>query len=761
MAKQTIPISPAEVVALPQPPLKKAEDYLRAYSGYTYSAVTAIAQDVASINLHLFKRRFVKGKPEVDEIFEHEALSLLRFANRLMTNYDVLEATQIYLELVGEAFWIILRDEQDRPAELWPVRPDWMKVNPSATEVVDSYTYMPGGLGRDLVKFAPKDVIHFKYFNPLNPYRGKGSVQAGAMAIDIHTFSQEYNRNFFFNSALPGLVFTTEQKLDQKTIQRFMEMWQGKFAGKNNSNKVAFMGGGFKVDRLSQTAKDMDFKELQEMMRDDILAVFKVPKAILGITTDVNRANAEATTRSFMERVITPRMTKLVAHLNEFYLPNWGEEDIFFDYDDPAPEDTELKLKIYESGLSLGWLTPNEVRESENLPPVEGGDQIYISFGKIPIGTETQDPNFTPGKPDDNNQQDDEDKGILSGIFRKKTPQAPKQITLKVIDKKPKERKFMMPIPPPRLKELHRKKLEGEIKTDLIKLISNLMSNGGIQKKKTKKNKSIWTEEKRESHWKNLVAKTDVAESKFKDLLIPLFEEQKREVIQNIHNSKGMVLERMKGKETSFLFNKDQEFDKWVSVLIPYEKDVILEIGAETLEFLGVGGQLDLTRGFTDEQKKDWIGTAIDYLKEQGGVAIQAIIETTREDLIKTLSEGLAKGEGIDELAKRVEDVFSFGVKGRAEMIARTEILRASNFATNQAYRQSEIVTAKEWLTAIDERVCVWCNEMDGKIIPTEGKFFKKGDEFTVNGKTLKFDLMEVAYPPLHPSCRCTLIPVL
>ncbi len=90
----------AVVMSFPQPPLRKAEDYLKAYSGYTYTAVSAIAQEVASIQLKLFSRKFVGGKVEATEVLEHESLSVLNFVNPLTTLYDLIEGTQIYLELV-------------------------------------------------------------------------------------------------------------------------------------------------------------------------------------------------------------------------------------------------------------------------------------------------------------------------------------------------------------------------------------------------------------------------------------------------------------------------------------------------------------------------------------------------------------------------------------------------------------------------------------------------------------------------------------
>ena len=57
-------------------------------------------------------------------------------------------------------------------------------------------------------------------------------------------------------------------------------------------------------------------------------------------------------------------------------------------------------------------------------------------------------------------------------------------------------------------------------------------------------------------------------------------------------------------------------------------------------------------------------------------------------------------------------------IKERAVMIARTEALRATNFGALEAYLQSDVVVAKEWLTQRDGRVCPFCQSMDGKVIP-------------------------------------------
>jgi hypothetical protein len=94
-------------------------------------------------------------------------------------------------------------------------------------------------------------------------------------------------------------------------------------------------------------------------------------------------------------------------------------------------------------------------------------------------------------------------------------------------------------------------------------------------------------------------------------------------------------------------------------------------------------------------------------------------------------------------------------------MIARTEALRASNSATVEAYRQSGVVSGKEWLAERDDRTCDFCLDMDGKVVDLDENYFNQGDELTVEGQTMTVDYADVGEPPLHADCRCTEIPVL
>ncbi len=365
-------------------PNMKGPEFLGAYKGWVYSCVNAIAEDVSTIDLHL-QRLTSDGWADISE---HLALSTLADVNPFMSSSDLLIATQSFLELEGNAFWYLPRGSVTRkPAEIWLLDPTRTYVVKSATDFIGGYVYK-NEKGED-VPFKREEIIHFKRFNPQNKYRGMGTVQAAAMAIDIDTYSATWNRNFFFNSAMPSATLETAGTLTTEQYNRVKAEWDSRYKGVDNAHKLAILQGGLHFNPISLSQKDMEFLEQRKMSRDEILGIFRVPKTILGITDDVNRANAEATEYVFSKRVIKTRMEFIADRLNEFYIEMFGEDQkkLRFTYTDPVPKNRELVLQANETGIRAGYLTINEVREQEGKQPVNGGDEIYLPLNLTPIGS--------------------------------------------------------------------------------------------------------------------------------------------------------------------------------------------------------------------------------------------------------------------------------------------------------------------------------------------------------------------------------------
>ncbi len=131
----------------------------------------------------------------------------------------------------------------------------------------------------------------------------------------------------------------------------------------------------------------------------------------------------------------------------------------------------------------------------------------------------------------------------------------------------------------------------------------------------------------------------------------------------------------------------------------------------------------------------------------------------TVEKISKQIAEGMKAGESVDELRKRIESVYANATGKRAERIARTESIAVSNAAANEAYQQSPLVTYKEW--AANPDACEFCLELDGKIVGLDSNFITQGQHLTgTEDGSLPINYEDIGFPPLHPNCRCTILPV-
>ena len=111
-------------------------------------------------------------------------------------------------------------------------------------------------------------------------------------------------------------------------------------------------------------------------------------------------------------------------------------------------------------------------------------------------------------------------------------------------------------------------------------------------------------------------------------------------------------------------------------------------------------------------------------------------------------------GASIPQMAAAVAERFDGLTVARAMLIARTEVIAASNLAASVAYEQSGVVDAQEWLSARDERVRDSHRLADGQVVPLRASF-------AVGGAQLRYPGDPAGPPAEVINCRCTTLPVL
>lgn len=254
-------------------------------------------------------------------------------------------------------------------------------------------------------------------------------------------------------------------------------------------------------------------------------------------------------------------------------------------------------------------------------------------------------------------------------------------------------------------------------------------------------------EQKNSELFKALFKSLEKFEVEYKTMLASVWEKERKIIVANLKKMKKAWLQKDK-------------IDDILYPVAPFEKllsDNALIIDVKIIDQQGkvtmasiVGA--DVVFSVTNPGVQNWLNSYTPkFSKELEAVNIKV--------LRRELSEGIAAGEGIPQLTKRVNLTYANWNKVRSESIARSETMRASNQASLEAYKQSGVVTKKVWVTHFDKRTCPWCEAMDGKVISIEKAFFTVGSRFTVDGQTMKLDYEIVEAPPLHSMCRCTVAP--
>lgn len=636
---------------------------LHKYQGYVYACVSAIAEDVAMIELEAYRKN---DNDELIEIKSHPLLRALDKPNPLMSKYQLIEMTQTHIELTGESFWYMeLGEQTGKPKTFYLLPPDRMNVvidRDSALPAIKGYVFNKANGQK--VPLDANEVVHFKTPNPWDPYRGYGTLEAGLTYVMTEKYGSEYTKNYIYNNAMPAGIISLKQNIDPTKFDELKRQWKQEYGTIDKAGKTAFINGvDVNFTQVGSTLSQSALTELKEMTRDDIMTMFRVSKPILGIFEDVNLASAKTAQYVFMSRIIDPKMSRLVDTLQPL-IERWNTptQKLELGYANPVPEDIDDKIKQYQAGLN-SWLTVNEVRKLEGLEDVDGGHVLYQPLNMIAIGS--------PPAPDSAT------KGHV--VIRRSNSAVVVQKELKVQRKE-------------------------NFRHELIA------------------NQQQWTK-------------------RFSKEAGALLDEQKAQVLKNIKVTTAKAFDE-------YTFDDSDWNAQYASHLTPLEYELMKEQGAVALAFAGA----DELEFQLNEKVRTDVAKRIDRMAS-------GFNAETKKMLQKTVAEGVTNGESVGQIKKRVEAVFTESKGYRAERIARTETLYASNSAAVEAYAQTGYITKMEWLADADP--CQFCAELNGTVVSITSSFAELGTTLTgADGGIFNVDYTSVDAPPAHPNCECTVIPV-
>jgi HK97 family phage portal protein len=347
-----------------------------------YKAVKALCDNVPQAKLNIY------NKATDEETDDPTLRALIENPNPTQSQSDFIQEWVGYYALYGEGFIKMVLSlgqvagiARGLPAQLYNLDPSKIK------EVLDSYMLKEWRYGTTIYQL--QELIHTKDFNPYNRYRGMSPLKPIADEMEIDQASLTFNSAFFKNNANAGLILSTDDQLGKDQREALIKTLKAKYSGGENAFKTLILEKGLKPQDTGHSShKEMEFIEQKRLMREEILGIWRTPKALFNITDDLNYATFMGQMRVFWLYGLMPIMRKLEDSLNKnIVTPYNANLRIGFDYKNtPAFQEDFKERAVTAEILNRIGFTGNEINEKLELgfEDKTWRDDWWINFSLVP-----------------------------------------------------------------------------------------------------------------------------------------------------------------------------------------------------------------------------------------------------------------------------------------------------------------------------------------------------------------------------------------
>lgn len=346
-----------------------------------YACVRILAEDVSSLPLHVYKRLAPRGK---ERATNHPVYALLHTRpNPEISAMAFRETMQAHVSLYGNAYAEIERNKAGKPMWLWPIAPN--RVTPfrvSAGKIAYQID-----VDADKVTIGADDMLHVPGLS-FDGLQGYSPITVAREAIGLASAAAKYGAKFFGNGAAPGGVLTLDKALSPEAKKRLKASWDEAHRGLNNSQRVAVLEEGMKWQSIGISPDDAQFLETRKFQVTEIARIFRVPPHMLADLERATFSNIEQQSLEYLTRTLRPWLVRWEQALNWSLFSESERSEFFAEHnvDGLLRGDITSRFNAYSIARNSGWMSVNEIRELENLNPLEDkiGDVYLAPLNMIP-----------------------------------------------------------------------------------------------------------------------------------------------------------------------------------------------------------------------------------------------------------------------------------------------------------------------------------------------------------------------------------------
>jgi len=380
-----------------------AEDLYR-QQPYLRMVISFVSRNIAQIGLNTYER---VSDTDRKRVRDGAVAGLLGKPNDSMTQYELVEALISNLMLHDEAFWWVRDTPEGKRIESVPATWVTAKKGGGVFSGPKTYVFTRHDKPKQNVEVPAEEVLHFHGWNPDDLHTGLTPVEALQATLKEQIEAAKYRQQLWKNGGRVGTYISRpmDATWSQEARGRFKEDWSDKWAGSGSqAGGTPILEDGMEMRRIGFSAHEEEFIEASKLSLNTVAGVYHVNPTMVGQMDNANYANVREFRKMLYGETLGPLLVMIEDRINTFLLPMLGASDgqyVEFNIEEKLRGNFEEQTTALQSSVGRPWMKVNEARALQNLPAVEGGDEIFVPLNVASgdqaspndSGTQNEDPN--------------------------------------------------------------------------------------------------------------------------------------------------------------------------------------------------------------------------------------------------------------------------------------------------------------------------------------------------------------------------------
>ncbi len=343
-------------------------------------AKVSLTKPVSAIGRKHLARATGKSMPgRVEELVSHPIVDLLNKPNGYDSRASFLFKVDLFLELTGDAYILVERGKAGVPVALHVLYSQFVTIQTDGANRIVSYCYGTARDGKFEYSYEPGQIIHIKFFDPNDQLYGISPLQAAFRSVALINSMSTYEEALNLNMGQPAGVLKYKAKTVSDDQRQVIEQrWGAKFAGNGRAGKLVVTDQDVDYASIGIVPRDMAFMEGRKWSREEVLACYRMPMAML-LTEGVNRSNMEIAKENYHQWTVEPRRRLIAEGLtNGLMRGTLAEGKVVLAFEDDSPIDHAQLMAKSALLANSKAVTRNELRAMlrVGLEDMQDGEQI-------------------------------------------------------------------------------------------------------------------------------------------------------------------------------------------------------------------------------------------------------------------------------------------------------------------------------------------------------------------------------------------------